>query len=115
MTTDSLAEQIRELSGVLRQLSATVKALSAFSGVGTNLLYSLVPNGQVLSMATGAMNLLELFRNAGPELHFHQEIVINIGEGQVSEKAFWDNLVQYHILPGLERGGFIPVRVGGRG
>lgn len=52
---------------------------------------------------------------AKPELHMHQEIVINIGEGMISEKAFWDNLVHYYILPGLERKGFIPVKVGGKG
>ncbi len=115
MAKDSLTDQIRELSGVLRQLSATMKALSALSGLGTNPFSSLVPGGQALSLATGAMSLLDLFRNAGPELHLHQEIVINIGEGQVSEKAFWDNLVHYYILPGLERGGFVPVKVGGRG
>lgn len=115
MDKDSLADQLRELSGALRQLSATARALSALLGVGTNPLSSLVPGGQAISLATGAMSLLDLFRSAGPELHLHQEIVINIGEGQVSEKAFWDNLVQYHILPGLERGGFVPVKVGGRG
>jgi len=56
-----------------------------------------------------------LFGPEGPEVHFHQEIVINIGEGMISEKAFWDNLVHYYILPGLERKGFIPVKVGGKG
>ncbi len=115
MARNSLEDEIREISGVLRQLSATVKALSALTGAGANPLSGLVPGAQALGVAAGAMGLIELFRSAGPELHLHQEIVINIGEGQVSEKAFWDNLVQYHILPGLERNGFVPVGIKGRG
>jgi len=117
MAKNSLEEQIRELSGVLRQLSGMMRALSGLSGAGANPLAGMagmIPGGQAIGLAMGAMSLFDLFRKAGPELHLHQEIVINIGEGMISEKAFWDNLVHYHILPGLERNGFIPTRVGGK-
>ncbi|MGB9590631.1 MAG: hypothetical protein ACP5QG_01735 [candidate division WOR-3 bacterium] len=115
MAENSLQNEIRELAGVIRQLSAATRALSALSGVMPNPFVGVIPGAQALGIATGAMGLLELFRKAGPELHLHQNVVINIGEGQISEKAFWDNLVQYHLLPGLERSGFIPVRIRGRG
>jgi hypothetical protein len=118
MTRNSLEESIRELSTVLRQFATTMKALSGLSGAGANPIAGvagLIPGGEALGFAMGAMNLLDLFRKGNPEVHLHQEVVINIGEGVISEKVFWDNLVHYHILPGLERGGFIPVRTGGRG
>lgn len=118
MAKNSLEENIRELSGVLRQLSWMMRTLSRIAGPGANPLAGVagvIPGGQAIGLAMDAMSLLDLFRNPGPELHLHQEIVINIGEGMISERAFWDNLVQYHILPGLERSGFIPTRVGGKG
>jgi len=113
-----LDESIRDLSGLLRQFSVMMRALSGLSGSGANPLAGvagLIPGGQAIGLAMGAMSLVDLFRRSGPEIHLHQEVVINIGEGTISEKAFWDNLVHYHILPGLERNGFIPVRTGGRG
>jgi len=75
-------------------------------------LSSLLPGAGTVGMAASVLSLLGGM-NAKPEVHLHQEVVINIGEGQVSERAFWDDLVQYHILPGLTRGGLVAGSKGG--
>ncbi len=49
------------------------------------------------------------------QINFKQEININIGEGEIAERAFWDDLVQYYILPSIQRGGLAPMPQGGRG
>lgn len=47
------------------------------------------------------------------QINFHQTIEINIGEGQISERAFWDSLVRYHIIPAMGRAGLVPETTGG--
>ncbi|MEO0180375.1 MAG: hypothetical protein ABIM74_01900 [candidate division WOR-3 bacterium] len=118
MVENSLKDALKDLSGTLKQLSSAMRALSAICGGGTGSVFGMagvVPGGQAFGLAMSALSLLDLLRKAGPELRFHQEIVINIGEGMISEKAFWDNLVSHYILPGLERNGFIPAKVRGKG
>ena len=93
------------------------KALAqSLAFIATNLIPGV---GQFLAPIAGAATgrLWDWLFGHGlkQEVNFRQEIVINIGEGMISEKAFWDNLVHYYILPGLRRGGLIPQPVGGAG
>ena len=90
-----------------------LRGLNSLLGGQLSPLLSLVgPWGSALSAGLG---LWQALRAPTPEVHNHYEININIAEGQISERAFWDELVQYYILPSIQRGGLAPMPQGGRG
>ncbi len=115
---DALTEFARGLGqGAVRIADIGQTLAASIAQIATSLIPGV---GAFLAPIAGALtgSLWErLFGGGGlkSEIDFHQEIIINIGEGMISEKAFWDNLVHYYILPSLKRGGMIPEPVGGHG
>ena len=94
---------LREAIRLLREVAALLRGL----GFGVPL------SGPLGTLGAGVGLLELLFGDKEPKVELHQTIQINIGEGQISERAFWDSLVQYHIIPALGRGGLIPRTSGG--
>ncbi len=103
---------MRELERALRDLSRVIRGVNALLSGNLLSLASLGGWGSLLSAGLSLYQALSQ-RAELPEVHYH--IQINIAEGQISERAFWDELVQYYILPSIQRGGLVPTPQGGKG
>ncbi len=106
------SEDLKDLERALRDLSRVIRGLNAALGGQLAPLASLTPWAGLFSAGLGLYEAISR-QPSQPEIHYH--IQINIAEGQISERAFWDNLVQYYILPSIQRGGLAPMPQGGRG
>ena len=110
--TDTVIKELAEISRQFREISRMFRTALSLSQ-GLSGLGLAVPG---LSQAAAGLSLLEMLRAGSPvEITLHQQININIGEGQISERAFWDDLVMRHLIPSMERGGMIPEASGGAG
>ncbi len=106
---DQAANHLAEISKQLQDISRLFRAVMA-------LAPGMMPPVPGLTQVSSVANLAQLLLNPKEkEVVVHQTININIGEGQISERAFWDNLVMRHILPSFERTGLTPAPEGGAG